>query len=81
MDKINLSSIVHPSESDLPVQKISTKTKVFYPYDRIGQLLQKCFLLVLCLVDVEQVNQELDGPTLEDEINIKTGCLKLRFRD
>ena len=45
--------------------------KVLYPYDGIRQFLQKCFLLVLSLVDVQQVNQELDGSTLENKICLK----------
>ena len=46
--------------------------KVFHPYDGIRQFLQECFLLVLSLVDVQQVNQELDGSTLENKIDLLT---------
>ena len=43
--------------------------KVFiYPYDRIRQFFQKCFLLVPSLVDIQQINQELDGSTLKNLI-------------
>lgn len=61
LDKTNLSPML--------CRQCSIHMKVFYPYDGIRQLLQKCFLLVLRLVDVQQVNQELDGSTLENKIN------------
>ena len=52
--------------------KYSTNMKEFYPYDGIRQFLQECFLLILSLVDVQQVNQELDGSTLENKIDLLT---------
>ena len=62
LDKLDLSCMEIRRFAPL----CSTHMKVFiYPYDGIRQFLQKCFLLVLSLVDVQQVNQELDGSTLK----------------
>ena len=41
---------------------------MIYRYNRISQLLQKCFLFIFSLVDVQEVNQKFDRSALFGEI-------------
>ena len=41
---------------------------MIYRYNRISQLLEKCFLFIFSLVDVQEVNQKFDRSALFGEI-------------
>ena len=41
---------------------------MIYRYNRISQLLEKCFLFIFSLVDVQEVNQKFDRSALFREI-------------
>ena len=41
---------------------------MIYRYNRISQLLQKCFLFIFSLVDVQEVNQKFDRSALFGEL-------------
>ena len=44
------------------------KVRVLYRYNRISQLLEKCFLFIFSLVDVQEVNQKFDRSALFGEL-------------
>ena len=51
---------------DQPIHRESKR--VIYRYNRISQLLEKCFLFIFSLVDVQEVNQKFDRSALFGEI-------------